>query len=293
MKYNKKVYKVSLITIICNLFLAILKMIAGIVSNSGAMISDAIHTISDIGTTIIAFVGVIFANKSEDDEHRYGHERLECIASLLLAMILFITGLELGFYGLKLLVNGNYDKAPGLFALIAAFISIIVKELMFQYTIRVAIDVKSDALKADAWHHRSDSLSSIGALLGIVLSMFGFTFFDSIASVAISILVCKVAIDIFLEATNKLVDKSCDDEKIEKIKNVVFSVKGVKGIDDIKTRMFGNKIYVDIEIALDGDKTLRQTHRIAERVHDEVEKEFYDIKHIMVHVNPFERRKKR
>ena len=293
MKYNKKVYKVSLITIICNLFLAILKMIAGIVSNSGAMISDAIHTISDIGTTIIAFVGVIFANKSEDDEHRYGHERLECIASLLLAMILFITGLELGFYGLKLLVNGNYDKAPGLFALIAAFISIIVKELMFQYTIKVAIDVKSDALKADAWHHRSDSLSSIGALLGIVLSMFGFTFFDSIASVAISILVCKVAIDIFLEATNKLVDKSCDDEKIEKIKNVVFSVKGVKGIDDIKTRMFGNKIYVDIEIALDGDKTLRQTHRIAERVHDEVEKEFYDIKHIMVHVNPFERRKKR
>ena len=164
---------------------------------------------------------------------------------------------------------------------------------MFQYTIRVAIDVKSDALKADAWHHRSDSLSSIGALLGIVLSMFGFTFFDSIASVAISILVCKVAVDIFLEATNKLVDKSCDDEKIEKIKNVVFSVKGVKGIDDIKTRMFGNKIYVDIEIALDGDKTLRQTHRIAERVHDEVEKEFYDIKHIMVHVNPFERRKKR
>lgn len=293
MEYNKKVYKVSLITIICNLFLAILKMIAGIVSNSGAMISDAIHTISDIGTTIIAFVGVIFANKSEDDEHRYGHERLECIASLLLAMILFITGLELGFYGLKLLVNGNYDKAPGLFALIAAFISIIVKELMFQYTIKVAIDVKSDALKADAWHHRSDSLSSIGALLGIVLSMFGFTFFDSIASVAISILVCKVAIDIFLEATNKLVDKSCDDEKIEKIKNVVFSVKGVKGIDDIKTRMFGNKIYVDIEIALDGDKTLRQTHRIAERVHDEVEKEFYDIKHIMVHVNPFERRKKR
>ena len=293
MKYNKKVYKVSLITIICNLFLAILKMIAGIVSNSGAMISDAIHTISDIGTTIIAFVGVIFANKSEDDEHRYGHERLECIASLLLAMILFITGLELGFYGLKLLVNGNYDKAPGLFALIAAFISIIVKELMFQYTIKVAIDVKSDALKADAWHHRSDSLSSIGALLGIVLSMFGFTFFDSIASVAISILVCKVAIDIFLESTNKLVDKSCDDEKIEKIKNVVFSVKGVKGIDDIKTRMFGNKIYVDIEIALDGDKTLRQTHRIAERVHDEVEKEFYDIKHIMVHVNPFERRKKR
>lgn len=293
MKCNKKVYKVSLITIICNLFLAILKMIAGIVSNSGAMISDAIHTISDIGTTIIAFVGVIFANKSEDDEHRYGHERLECIASLLLAMILFITGLELGFNGLKLLVNGNYDKVPGLFALIAAFISIIVKELMFQYTIRVAIDVKSDALKADAWHHRSDSLSSIGALLGIVLSMLGFTFFDSIASVAISILVCKVAIDIFLEATNKLVDKSCDDEKIEKIKNVVFSVKGVKGIDDIKTRMFGNKIYVDIEIALDGDKTLRQTHRIAERVHDEVEKEFYDIKHIMVHVNPFERRKKR
>lgn len=293
MDTKKEVYKVSVITIVSNFLLAILKIIAGIFSNSGAMISDAVHTISDVGTTIIAMIGAVVANKTADDGHQYGHERLECVASLILSMILFVTGVELGINGIKSLIDGSYDKVPGIFALIAAIISIVVKELMFQYTIRVAKKIESDALKADAWHHRSDSISSIGALIGIALSMIGLTYFDSIASLIISILICKVAIDIFMDATDKLVDKSCDDETIEEIKKVVFRVKGVLGIDDIKTRMFGNKIYVDIEIALDGNKTLNQTHKIAEKVHDEVEKEFYNVKHIMVHVNPFEGRKKK
>ena len=293
MDTKKEVYKVSVVTIVCNFLLAILKMIAGIFSNSGAMISDAVHTVSDVGTTVIAMIGAIVSNKRADDGHQYGHERLECVASLILSMILFVTGLELGINGIKSLIDGSYDKVPGVFALVAAIISIIAKELMFQYTIRVAKRIESLALKADAWHHRSDSISSIGALVGISLSMIGLTYFDSIASIIIAILICKVAIDIFMDATDKLVDKSCDDEKIEEIKKVVFRVKGVMGIDDIKTRMFGNKIYVDIEIALDGNKTLNQTHKIAEQVHDEVEKEFYDIKHIMVHVNPFEERKKK
>ena len=147
--------------------------------------------------------------------------------------------------------------------------------------------IKSDALKADAWHHRSDALSSIGALIGIILSRAGYKFCDPIASILIAILICKVAIEIFFEATNKLVDKSCDEEQVKKIEKIVLKQKGVLGIDDIKTRIFGSKIYVDIEIAADGKKTLDETHMIAEEVHDRVEKEFKDIKHIMVHVNPY------
>lgn len=292
MQQKNEAYKVSTITILGNIFLAILKLLAGILSNSGAMISDAIHTISDVGTTIIAMIGVYISSKKEDNNHRYGHERLECIASLILSMILFITGLELGKNGILILFNKDYNKVPGLFALIAAIVSIIVKELMFQYTIRVAKKINSDVLKADAWHHRSDSISSIGALIGIALSMLGFTYFDPIASIIISIFICKVAIDIFLDATDKLVDKSCDAEKVNIIKKEVFKVKGVLGIDDIKTRIFGNKVYVDIEIALDGNKTLNETHQIAEKVHDRIEKKFKDIKHIMVHVNPYQERNK-
>ena len=287
---NKKIAtRISIITIISNTLLAILKFLAGLFANSGAMISDAIHTVSDVGTTIIAMVGVAIGNKEEDDSHRYGHERIECIATLLLSFILFITGLEIGIEGIKILIQNNYDniKEPGLLALIAAIISILAKEVMFRYTIVGAKKIKSDALKADAWHHRSDALSSIGALIGIILSRAGYKFCDPIASILIAILICKVAIEIFFEATNKLVDKSCDEEQVKKIEKIVLKQKGVLGIDDIKTRIFGSKIYVDIEIAADGKKTLDETHMIAEEVHDRVEKEFKDIKHIMVHVNPY------
>ena len=289
MNNTKIAARISITTIIGNSFLAIIKFLAGIFSNSGAMVSDAIHTVSDVGTTIIAMVGVSLGNVEEDDSHRYGHERIECVASLILSFILLVTGFEIGIGGIKVLIENDYNsiKTPGIFALIVAIISIIIKEIMFQYTIRGAKKIKSDALKADAWHHRSDALSSIGALLGIILSRMGYKFCDPIASIIIAILICKVAVDIFFEATNKLVDKSCDEEQIKQIEEIVLKQKGVLGIDDIKTRIFGSKIYVDIEISADGKKTLEETHKIAEKVHDKVEKEFSDIKHIMVHVNPY------
>lgn len=293
MEKNKIAVRVSVVTIIGNSILAIFKLLAGILSNSSAIISDAIHTFSDVATTIIAIIGVMIGNREEDNSHRYGHERLECVASLLLSMILFITGFELGLSGIKTLINNDYDNiaVPGIFAIVAAVISIIGKEIMYHYTMRAAKKINSSALKADAWHHRSDSLSSIGALLGIILSRFGYYFCDPLASVIIAIFIAKVSVDIFIDATDKLVDKACDDSKIDEIKKVVLKQKGVLGIDDIKTRKFGSKIYVDIEISADGNKTLNETHKIAEKVHYKVEKKFTDIKHIMVHVNPFDERK--
>ena len=278
MDNNKIANKVSVVTIISNVVLAIIKFVAGFVANSKAMVSDAIHTLSDIVTTIIALIGVRLANRDDDDTHRYGHERLECIASILLAMLLFITGFEIGLSGIKTIIDGSYEEltAPGMLALVAAIISIIGKEFMYQYTIRAAKKIKSDALRADAWHHRSDALSSIGALIGIALSMAGFKIFDSIASIIIAILICKVAVDIFFDATDKLVDKSCDEETVKKIRRVIKNEEGVLGIDDLKTRIFGSKIYVDVEIAADGNKTLKETHLIAEKVHDNIESEFYN-----------------
>ena len=288
---NKKIAnRVSIITIIGNILLAIIKFIAGIVGNSMAMISDGIHTLSDILTTVIAVVGINIASKEDDNSHRYGHERFECIASILLSFLLFMTGFEIGLSGIKTIINGSYaDIAmPGILAIVAAVISIIIKELMYQYTIRAAKKIESDALKADAWHHRSDAISSIGALIGIVLSRCGYKIFDSIASILISILICKVAIEIFMDAMDKLVDKSCDEETVNKIKKVILNEKGVLGIDDLKTRIFGSKVYVDVEISADGNKTLKETHLIAEKVHDKIESKFTNVKHCMVHVNPYE-----
>lgn len=292
---NKKIAnKVSLITVLGNVLLSVLKFIAGLLSNSKAMISDAIHTLSDVISTVIALVGINIASKEEDSSHKYGHERFECIASILLAVILFITGISLGFAGIKNIISGEYKNfsTPGVLAVVAAIISILAKELMFQYTIRASKIINSTALKADAWHHRSDALSSIGALIGIILSRCGYLIFDSIASIIISVLICKVAVEIFLDATDKLVDKSCDYEEEEKIKKTILKEKGVLGVDDLKTRMFGSKIYVDVEISADGNKTLNETHKIAERVHSRIEKEFPGVKHCMVHVNPYEGDKK-
>ena len=290
MDNNKIANRVSIITIIGNILLAIIKFIAGIVGNSMAMISDGIHTLSDILTTVIAVVGINIASKEDDNSHRYGHERFECIASILLSFLLFMTGFEIGLSGIKTIINGSYADItmPGILAIVAAVISIIIKELMYQYTIRAAKKIESDALKADAWHHRSDAISSIGALIGIVLSRCGYKIFDSIASILISILICKVAIEIFMDAMDKLVDKSCDEETENKIKKVILNEKGVLGIDDLKTRIFGSKVYVDVEISADGNKTLKETHLIAEKVHDKIESKFTNVKHCMVHVNPYE-----
>ena len=177
---------------------------------------------------------------------------------------------------------------PGMLALVAAFVSILVKEAMYQYTRICARKIDSSALMADAWHHRSDALSSIGALIGIAGARLGFPILDPVASLVICFFIEKAAYEIFMDAVDKMVDKACDEQTEKELTNCALSQEGVLGVDLLHTRVFGNKIYVDIEICADGSKTLRCAHGIAESVHDSIEKNFPKVKHIMVHVNPVE-----
>ncbi|MBR3645937.1 MAG: cation transporter [Lachnospiraceae bacterium] len=286
--YEKTAMKVSYISIISNIFLSVFKMIAGLVAHSGAMVSDSIHSASDVISTIVVIIGIKLSGKDSDDEHPYGHERLECVAATLLATILGITGFMIGYNAIRVIISNNYNpsEVPGKLAMVAAIVSILVKESMFWYTRAYAKKIDSGTLMADAWHHRSDSLSSIGAMVGILFARHGFPVMDSIASIIICVLIVKAALEIYIDAINKMVDKSCDLETQEKIKQVALSQKGVLGIDLINTRMFGNKIYVDMEICADGELKLKDSHQIAENVHEQIEKEFPKVKHIMVHVNP-------
>ena len=292
MKNNdlKEGMKVSVISIIGNVFLSIFKFIAGIIGKSNAMISDSIHSLSDVLSTIVVMIGLKLASKKEDVSHPYGHERIECVASFILAIFLFITGLGIGWVGIKTIFFENYSeiKTPTLIALIAAIISIITKEAMYWYTRGVAKKIKSDALMADAWHHRSDALSSIGSLIGIGGAMMGFKLLDSIASIIICLCIIKVSYDIFMDSVDKMVDKACNSDFINKICDLVLSTNGVLNIDLIKTRLFGNKIYIDLEIAANQDLTLKEAHKIAQEVHDNIENNYEDVKHCMVHVNPKE-----
>ena len=288
MENNKIANRVSVQTIIANLILSVFKLIIGFIGNSSAMISDAIHSASDVFSTIVVMIGIKMAAKESDKEHPYGHEKMECVAAIVLAIVLFITGLGIGVEAFRTIFSGNYEnlEIPGILALIAAVISILVKEGMYWYTRYFARKINSGALMADAWHHRSDALSSVGALVGIFGARHGFVVMDSAASLVIFVFIAKAAYDIFMDAIDKMIDRSCDENTQKQIYECILETENVLGIDLLQTRIFGNKIYVDAEIEVDGDVTLNEAHDISELVHQRIEEKFDMVKHIMIHVNP-------
>lgn len=284
---EKEAMKVSTVSIVSNVFLTIIKFIAGFISHSGAMISDAIHSLSDVLSTFVVIIGVKLSNKKADKEHPYGHERLECVASIILAVMLALTGVGIGANGIGNIIKGKYIiLVSGTLALVIAVVSILVKEAMYWYTRNTAKKINSGALLADAWHHRSDALSSVGSFIGILGAKLGFPVLDSIASVVICLFVIKVAYDIFKDAVDKMVDKSCDEDTIKKIEDIIYENKEVVKIDDLKTRQFGNRYYIDVEISVDKNMSVLNAHDVAQNVHDDIENRLPSTKHCMIHVNP-------
>ena len=273
--------RVSALTILGNILLTVFKLFAGIAGHSGAMVSDAIHSMSDVAATAITYFGIRLSRKDADQQHPYGHERVECLVSLLLGLLLFMVGCGIGWEGILKIAGGSYDQltVPSTLALAAAIVSILTKEAMYWYTRHYALLLNSTAFMADAWHHRSDALSSVGSLIGIGGA-------NPAASIAICLCILKVAFDILKDAVKKMLDTSCDPEYEETLSNFISAQPGVIRLDSLRTRMFGSRVYVDLEIAVEGEKPLREAHSIAEQVHDGVEAQFPNVKHIMIHVNP-------
>lgn len=286
---EKIVLKTSVVTIIINALLSVFKLIAGILGSSMALISDAVHSASDVFSTFIVLIGVKISSKKADKRHPFGHERFECVAAIILAAVLFATGAGIGYSGVENIVSGAYKELeiPKLIALIAAAVSIVVKEGMFWYTIIAAKRVNSTALKADAWHHRSDALSSIGSLVGVVGAMCGVPVLDSVACLVICAMIIFAAVKIFIDAVKKMTDEACDERTENEINEFISTCDGVKRIDLLMTRLFGNRIYVIVEIACDGSLSLYEAHEIAETLHKGIEENFPLVKHITVHVNPY------
>jgi cation diffusion facilitator family transporter len=281
---------VSMVTITWNIILSIFKFFAGIYANSAAMVSDAVHSASDVFSTIIVMVGVRISTKESDKTHPYGHERYESVAALILAIILGVTGIGIGYSGGRNIFSGDYAllAIPGIMALIAAILSIVIKEIMYWYTRATAKRINSGAMMADAWHHRSDALSSVASLMGIAGARLGYPVLDSVACLIISLFIVKVAYNIFMDSISKMTDTACDDALVEDIRKTILKQDGVIRIDNMKTRLFGNKIYVDVDISAPGSITLYEGHRVANKVHDEIEACFPNVKHCMVHVNPLD-----
>ncbi|MBK5240287.1 cation diffusion facilitator family transporter [Clostridium sp.] len=277
--------KISKITITFNILLSAIKLFAGIIGRSGAMIADGVHSLSDVLSTLAVMLGLKLAKQPADEDHPYGHEKMEPIMAKILASILLITALLIGYNGIKVIINGT-TVIPQKIAMYAAILSIIVKEWMYRYTVNGAKKIESSALMADAWHHRSDAFSSIGTLVGIAGARMGYPILDPIASLVICILITKVAVNIYKQAIDQLVDHCADKNTINNIKNKIENINGVISIDELKTRVSANRLYVDVEICVNSDLSVYEGHEIAESVHSTIENSDNRIKHCMVHVNP-------
>ncbi len=279
--------KITVISILLNIGLTILKILAGILGNSTAIIADGLHSASDIITSIGILIGNKISRKPRDDEHQYGHEKAESLVSFILAAVLIGIALKIGYDGFKDLININNILVPNALPLVVALISIAVKEYQYQITIRVAKKINSSSLKADAWHHRSDAFSSIAAFIGIGGAMLGFKILDPIASIIVAIVVIKVGIEILKSACDELMDSSISKEDIREIKSLIDNNKKIYGIKDFKSRKYGSIAYIDMSIFIDKSKTLEEAHDIADNLEHSIISNLNYIKEINIHTEPY------
>ena len=278
--------KVTLKAIGWNIFLAFIKIIAGILGKSSVMIADGLHSASDIITSMGVLIGNYISSKPFDKEHNYGHEKAETLVSFLLSIILVGVALSIGYEASKSLFNIEGIAIPTLLPLVVSIISILIKEYQYRITIRIAKKINSPALKADAWHHRSDALSSIAAFVGIGGAMLGFKILEPLASIVVALFVCKVGYDILKNAVNELMDVSIDETYENEIKKIAQLTEGVMNLGSLRTRKHGASAYVDLVICVDGKLAVTSGHDIATNLEKKIQNDINIVKGITVHVEP-------
>lgn len=291
---EKNIVLATWIGIIVNIILTILKAVGGFISGSRALLADALHSASDIVSSVVILFAVKIANKPPDKEHPYGHGKAENIASIIVALLLIVVGIEISISSIKVFF-GEVPKAPTGIALIIVGISIVLKEGLFQYKIRVGKKYKSTALISDAWHHRSDSLSSMAALLGIGAAMLGekmdipfLVFGDAFAGIVVSLIVIKVGYGLAKDSSNIMMEKVLPKEDITHFYKTVENVHGTMRIDQFYARTHGSYVIIDIKCSVDPTISVREGHEIARQIKLALLNNHSDIEDVLVHINPFE-----
>lgn len=292
---EKIIKKNTLLTMFVNGILAILKLIGGIFGGASVLIADAINSIGDILTNVVVFFSAKFSKKEKDKSHPYGHDKYDSMISIFLGFALMITAYQLGKDAMIRFIDIVFKDAgfstPLWYTWVIALVTIVVKEGLFRITKRDAKRAKSQALLAQAWDHRSDTIVSFGAIIGIVGAIYGIGYLDPLASLIIGLFILRLGIKIVKAGISQVVDASADDDQISKIKSIIREHHQVRSIDEVKTRMFGLNYYVDLEISLDAHLSLEEAHDIAESIHDRIEDELSDVIHCMIHVNPYTKTK--
>ena len=289
---EKAIFKVTWIGSIVNFILLVLKFIAGILGHSAALIADAVHSLSDFITDIIVIVFVKISGKPEDDDHKYGHGKYETLATALIGIALFAVGIGLlvsGATKVSDVINGAVLPAPSIIAFAVAGVSIIAKEILYRYTVRVGKNLNSQAVIANAWHHRSDAFSSIGTLIGIGGAIFlgeKWRILDPIAAIVVSGFIIKVSIDLIKPCVDELLERSLPAETEKQILDIITSFPEVSSPHHLRTRRIGNHIAIEVHLRMDGNTTLENAHAVATEVEKRLKEEFGPDTHIGIHMEP-------
>lgn len=289
---EKEIRKVTLVGSVINLLLLAFKFVAGIIGHSAAMIADAVHSLSDFITDIIVLVFVHISGKPEDESHAYGHGKFETMATLIIGVILLAVGVGIFVNGASSIIDnfkGNIPSSPSKVALIAAVISIVLKELLYRYTVRVGQKLNSQAVVANAWHHRSDAYSSLGTLLGIGGAIFlgeGWQVLDPLAAVIVSLFIVRVAFQLVKPCVDDLLERSLPADTEQRIKDIILSFPEIGSPHHLRTRRIGNNIAIEVHIRMDGNFSLNEAHRLTTNVENRLKEEFGEGTHIGIHMEP-------
>lgn len=278
--------KVTIQAIIWNIILTVIKIIAGFLGKSNAMIADGLHSASDIISSVGVLIGNYVSATPQDKEHNYGHEKAETLVSFILSLLLIFVSITIGVEAFKSLFNLDKLQIPTILPLIVSVISVLIKEYQYRITIKIANKINSPALKADAWHHRSDALSSVAAFVGIGGSMLGFKALDPVASIVVALFVANVGIDILRNSVNELMDLSIDEEQSNQIIKIAENTEGVRKLGELKSRKHGAMAYIDLTICVEGKLTVIEGHDIAHRLEKQIINDMEFVKGITVHVEP-------
>jgi cation diffusion facilitator family transporter len=292
MERNKEIYRVTIVGGVVNVVLLLFKFVAGILGHSAAMVADAVHSLSDFVTDIIVLAFVHISGKPQDKSHDYGHGKYETLATTLIGAALLLVAIGILYSGATKIVawiGGEQLQAPGMLALWAALLSIVLKEGVFRYSMVKARQLKSQAVEANAWHHRSDALSSVGTAIGIGGAIFfgqRWTVLDPVASVIVGIFIIKVALELLRNGIGDLMEQSLPDAIENEILQSVEALPGLVKPHDLRTRRIGNHYAIELHILMDGDMTLREAHDKASEVEELLKSRYGEETHVAVHMEP-------
>ena len=278
--------RVTLVGAVVNIVLSVLKILAGWLGSSHALIADGIHSLSDLATDVVVLVAAKHGAKDADDEHPYGHGRIETLATVALGSVLILVAFGIGYDAIRRLFAPEQLLLPGMLALSAAVISVLVKEGLYHYTVIVARKLRSNLLRANAWHHRSDAVSSVVVVVGVIGSMAGLAYLDAVASVVVAVMVAKIGWDLGWHSVHELIDRGLEQADVENIRERIMAVDGVRAMHDLRTRRMGGNAFVDVDVLVDPAITVSEGHRIGEEVLKRLNQDIDEVTDVTVHIDP-------